>query len=395
MWQGASRAALDRIYVVGPADIYEEIWMERRSFIKNTGLAGILAAGSAPAFAQAPAQPEVKWRLASSFPKSLDTIYGGAETISKRVAAVTNNKFQIQLFAAGEIVPAFGVVDAVQNGTVECCHTAPYYFFGKDPTFAFACAVPFGMSARQQNAWMYHGGGLQLMREFFKGYNIINFPAGNTGAQMGGFFRKELKSVADMKGLKMRIGGFAGTVLQKLGLVPQQIPGGDIYPALEKGTIDAAEWVGPYDDEKLGLYKVAKFYYYPGWWEGGPELDLFVNIAAYEKLPKDYQAALEGACYEANVDMVAKYDAVNPPALRRLVAAGVQLRPFPREIMQASYKAATEVFDETTAKNAAFKKVFEPWRKFRDEEILWFRVAEQNFDQFMATANTQPAAKKT
>jgi TRAP-type mannitol/chloroaromatic compound transport system substrate-binding protein len=371
--------------------------MERRSFIKHTGLAGILAAGSAPVFAQSAAQPEVKWRLASSFPKSLDTIFGGAETISKRVAATTNNKFQIQVFAAGEIVPAFGVVDAVQNSTVECCHTAPYYFFGKDPTFALGCAIPFGMNYRQQNAWMYHGGGMQLMREFYKGYNIINFPAGNTGAQMGGFFRKELKTVADMKGLKMRIGGFAGTVLQKLGLVPQQIPGGDIYPALEKGTIDAAEWVGPYDDEKLGLYKVAKYYYYPGWWEGGPELDLFINTAAWEKLPKDYQSALEGACYEANVDMVAKYDALNPPALRKLVAGGVQLRPFPREIMQASYKAANEVFDETSAKNANFKKVFEPWRRFRDEEILWFRVAEQNFDQFMASATSQPAAaaKKT
>ena len=366
--------------------------MERRSFVKHAGLAGILAAGSAPVFAQG--SPEVKWRLASSFVKSLDTIYGGGETISKRVAAVTGGKFQIQLFAAGEIVPAFGVVDAVQNATVECCHTAPYYFFGKDPTFAFACAIPFGMNGRMQNAWMYHGGGLQLMREFLKGYNIINFPAGNTGAQMGGFFRKELKSVADMQGLKMRIGGFAGAVLQKLGLVPQQIPAGDIYPALEKGTIDAAEWVGPYDDEKLGLYKVAKYYYYPGWWEGGPELDLFVNIAAYEKLPKEYQAALEGACYEANVDMVAKYDAVNPAALRRLVSQGVQLRPFPREIMQASYKAANEVFDETSAKNANFKKIFEPWKKFRDDEILWFRVAEQNFDSFMATASQQAAPKK-
>jgi TRAP-type mannitol/chloroaromatic compound transport system substrate-binding protein len=366
--------------------------MERRSFVKHAGLAGILAAGSAPVLAQG--SPEVKWRLASSFPKSLDTIYGGGETISKRVAAVTGGKFQIQLFAAGEIVPAFGVVDAVQNATVECCHTAPYYFFGKDPTFAFACAIPFVMNVRMHNVCMYYGGGLQLMREFLKGYNIINFPAGNTGAQMGGFFRKELKSVADMQGLKMRIGGFAGAVLQKLGLVPQQIPGGDIYPALEKGTIDAAEWVGPYDDEKLGLYKVAKYYYYPGWWEGGPELDLFVNIAAYEKLPKEYQAALEGACYEANVDMVAKYDALNPAALRRLVSQGVQLRPFPREIMQASYKAANEVFDETSAKNANFKKIFEPWKKFRDDEILWFRVAEQNFDSFMATASQQAAPKK-
>jgi TRAP-type mannitol/chloroaromatic compound transport system substrate-binding protein len=367
--------------------------MERRSFLKKAGAGLAAGAIAAPAIAQG-TQPEVKWRLASSFPKSLDTIYGGAETISKRVAAATGGKFQIQVFAAGEIVPAFQVVDAVQNATVQCCHTAPYYFFGKDPTFAFACAVPFGMNVRMQNAWMYHGGGMELMRDFFKDYNIVNFPAGNTGAQMGGFFRKEIKTVADMKGLKMRIGGFAGAVLQKLGLVPQQIAGGDIYPALEKGTIDAAEWVGPYDDEKLGLYKVAKFYYYPGWWEGGPELDLFVNKAAWDALPKEYQAILEGACYEANVDMPAKYDALNPAALRRLVAAGVQLRPFPREIMQASWKAANELYAETSATNPRFKKVYDQWVKFRDEDILWFRVAEQNFDSFMATASQQAAAKK-
>jgi TRAP-type mannitol/chloroaromatic compound transport system substrate-binding protein len=368
----------------------EEI-MERRSFLKKAGVGLAAGAAAAPVLAQS-GGPEVKWRLASSFPKSLDTIYGGAETISKRVAAATNGKFQIQVFAAGEIVPAFQVVDAVQNATVQCCHTAPYYFFGKDPTFALACAVPFGMNVRMQNAWMYHGGGLELMREFFKDYNIISFPAGNTGAQMGGFFRKEIKSVGDMKGLKMRIGGFAGAVMQKLGLVPQQIAGGDIYPALEKGTIDAAEWVGPYDDEKLGLYKIAKYYYYPGWWEGGPEIDLFVNTKAWADLPKDYQAILEAACYEANVDMVAKYDAVNPPALRRLVAAGVQLRPFPREIMQASWKAANELYAETSTSNPRFKKVYDQWVKFRNEEILWFRVAEQNFDQFMATASAQSAA---
>ncbi len=363
--------------------------MERRSFLKHGGMAGILAAGTAPAFAQGTG--EVKWRLTSSFPKSLDTIFGAAEVISKRVASATNNKFQIQVFAAGEIVPGLQAADAVQNGTVECCHTAPYYYFGKDPTFAFACAIPFGMNARQQNAWMYHGGGLALTREFLASYNIINFPAGNTGAQMGGFFRKELKTVADMKGLKMRIGGFAGAVLQKLGLVPQQIAGGDIYPALEKGTIDAAEWVGPYDDEKLGLYKVAKYYYYPGWWEGGPELDLFVNNKAWAALPKEYQSVLEAACYEANVDMLAKYDALNPPALRKLIAGGVQLRPFPAEIMQASWKAANEVYDETMAKNAAFKKIYEPWKKFRDEEILWFRVTENAFDNFMARATATPA----
>ncbi len=365
--------------------------MERRSFLRNTGLAGILAAGSAPAFAQA--APEVKWRLASSFPKSLDTIFGAAENLSKRVASSTNNKFQIQVFAAGEIVPAFGVVDAVQNATIQCCHTAPYYFFGKDPTFAFGCAIPFGTNCRQQNAWMYYGGGLELYREFLKDYNIINFPAGNTGTQMGGWFRKEINSVADLKGLKMRIGGTGGLPLTKLGVVPQMIPGGDIYPALEKGTIDAAEWVGPYDDEKLGFYKVAKYYYYPGWWEGSAELDLYVNLKAWADLPKEYQSILEAACYEANVSMVAKYDALNPAALKRLLANGVKLLPFSNQIMAACFKASQETYDEIATKNPKFKKIYEPWKKFLGDEIEWFSVAENRFDNFMIAAQRMSQKK--
>ena len=358
--------------------------MERRSFLRHTGVAGILAAGSAPAFAQS--APEVKWRLASSFPRSLDTIFGAAEVISKRVAASTGNKFQIQVFAGGEIVPAFGVVDAVQNATVQCCHTAPYYFFGKDPTFAFGCAIPFGMNARQQNAWMLHGGGRDLYNDFLKDYNIVSFAAGNTGAQMGGWFRKEIKTVADLKGLKFRIGGTGGLPLTKLGVVPQQIPGGDIYPALEKGTIDAAEWVGPYDDEKLGFFKVAKFYYYPGWWEGGPELALFVNTKAYADLPADYKSILEAACGEANVDMLAKYDAVNPPALKRLIGGGVKLLPFSNDIMAACYRATTETYDEIATKNEKFRKIYEPWKKFRNDGVEWFAVAENRFDNFMIAA---------
>ncbi len=370
--------------------------MKRRSFLKKAAAGLAAGAVAAPAIAQSQSQPTVNWRLASSFPKSLDTIYGAAEVISKRVAAATGGKFNIKVFAGGEIVPPFSVVDAVQNATVECCHTAPYYFFGKDPTFAFSCAIPFGMNCRQQNAWMYHGGGLELMREFFKDYNIVNFPAGNTGAQMGGWFRKEIKTLNDLKGLKMRIGGTGGLPLQKLGVVPQQIPGGDIYPALEKGTIDAAEWVGPYDDEKLGFYKVAKFYYYPGWWEGGPELDLFVNTKAWEALPKEYQAILEGACYEANVDMVAKYDSLNPAALKRLIGNGVKLQPFSNDIMAACYKATREVYDEIATKNAKFKKVYDSWTAFRNDQVQWFAVAENRFDNFMIAAErmSQQAPKK-
>jgi TRAP-type mannitol/chloroaromatic compound transport system substrate-binding protein len=358
--------------------------MKRRSFIAHGGLAGILAAGAAPAIAQGAGQ--VRWRLASSFPKSLDTIFGGAETISKRVAAATGNKFQIQVFAGGEIVPPFGVVDAVQKSTVQCCHTAPYYFFGKDPTFAFGTALPFGMGYRQQNAWMLHGGGRQLYNDFLKDYSIVSFGAGNTGAQMGGWFRKEIKTVADLKGLKFRVGGTGGLPLQKLGVVPQQIPGGDIYPSLEKGTIDAAEWVGPYDDEKLGFYKVAKYYYYPGWWEGGPELDLFVNAKEYNALPAEYKAILEAACHEANLSMMAKYDALNPAALKRLIANGVKLLPFSNDIMAACYKATQEVYDDIAAKNAKFKKIYEPWKKFRNEQIEWAGVAEARFDSFMLAA---------
>ncbi len=370
--------------------------MKRREFIKGAAIAGVAgaAASTLPKPALAQSMPEVKWRLTSSFPKSLDTIYGISEVITKRVADATDNKFQIRAFAGGEIVPGLQALDAVQNGTVECCHTAAYYYVGKDPTFAFDTAVPFGLNARQQNAWMYYGGGLQMMRDFFKTYNVYNMPAGNTGAQMGGWFRKEIKTVDDLKGLKMRIGGFAGQVLTKLGLVPTMLAGGDIYPSLEKGTIDAAEWVGPYDDEKLGFNKVAPFYYYPGWWEGGPQLSVLVNQKAWDGLPKSYQAVLEAACAEGNILMPAKYDAQNPPALRRLVAGGTKLRPFSREIMEACFKAANELYAETSAKNANFKKVYDSWVKFRDEQNLWFRIAEAGFDSFMHRPAGRPAGAK-
>ena len=374
--------------------------MQRRSFLKKAGLGLAAGAAAAPGLvnAQAPAAglPTVSWRMAGSWPKSLDTLYGSMEEISKRVSAATGGKFTIKVFAAGEIVGGLQVLDAVQNGTVECGHTATYYYFGKDPTFAFSCAVPFGLNARQQNAWMYHGGGKELMREFYKDYNCMQFTAGNTGAQMGGWFRKEIKTLADLKGLKFRVSGFAGLALTKLGVVPQQIAGGDVYPALEKGTIDGAEWVGPYDDEKLGFYKVAKYYYYPGWWEGGPELDVLVNIKAWEALPKEYQAILEAACAESNVSMLAKYDTLNPAALKRLVANGVQLRPFSNEIMAACYKAANEVYAEISAKNAKFKKVYEAMVKFRTDQVQWFSIAENRYDNFMIAAErlSQKAPKK-
>ncbi|MGL4965097.1 MAG: TRAP transporter substrate-binding protein [Inquilinus sp.] len=358
--------------------------MKRRNFIATAGVGLAAAPLAAPAIAQT--APELNWRCVSSFPKSLDTIYGGAVEIADRVAAITDGKFKIKVFAAGEIVPGLQVLDAVQDGTVECGHTVSYYYVGKDPTFAFDSCLPFGLNARQQNAWMYHGGGLDLMAEFFAGYNVVRFPSGNTGTQMGGWFRKEIKTTADLDGLKFRIAGLAGRVLTKLGVVPQQIAGGDIYPALEKGTIDAAEWVGPYDDEKLGFARVAPFYYYPGWWEGGPQVSFMVNKAQFDGLPKQYQSALETACMAANISMTAKYDVGNATAIRSLVAAGAQLRVFPREVMEASFKAAHQLYDEISAENANFKKIYEPWKKFRDDEELWFRIAEYSFDNFLHQA---------
>ncbi|HYD97139.1 MAG TPA: TRAP transporter substrate-binding protein, partial [Noviherbaspirillum sp.] len=348
--------------------------MKRRSFLRNAAAGTAAGAVAAPALAQS--LPTINWRLASSFPKSLDTIYGAAEVLSKRVSQLTGGRFNIRVFAGGEIVPALQVMDAVQNGTVEMGHTASYYYFGKDPTFAFDGVVPFGLNSRQQTAWWDQGGGRDLTREFYRDYGIINFMGGNTGTQMGGWFRKEVKTVQDLNGLKMRIGGFAGRVMQRLGLVPQQIAGGDIYPALEKGTIDAAEWIGPYDDEKLGFFKVAPFYYTPGWWEAGLQVSFYVGIKEWEKLPKEYQYAIEAASYEAHVVMQAEYDAKNPPALARLLKNGVKLRQFSREIMDACSKAANEVMDEEASKNPKFRKIYDPWKRFRQDQNQWFSVAE-------------------
>jgi len=355
--------------------------MERRSFVQRAGIAGVIAAGVAPAVVHA--QAALRWRIASSFPRSLDTIFGGADTFAKKVGDMTGGKFQISVHAGGELMPPFGVVDGVQNGTVEAAHTVPYYFFGKDPTFAIGAAIPFGLNSRQMSAWMYEGNGLKLMREFYAGYNIVNLPCGNTGAQMGGWFRKEPKSLADLKGLKFRIGGFAGRVIERMGGVPQNIPGGEIYQALEKGTIDAAEWVGPYDDEKLGFNKVAPNYVYPGWWEGGPQVDLYINKKAWDALTPEYKAIVEAAASHAHVDMQAKYDARNPAALKRLVAAGTKLTRFPKDVMDAAYRESNALYSELSASNPRWKKVYEDYASFRRDQNLWFRFTEAAFDDFM------------
>jgi TRAP-type mannitol/chloroaromatic compound transport system substrate-binding protein len=361
--------------------------MKRRAFLQAAALGAAAGTLAKPAIAQS--NPEVRWRLTSAFPKSLDTLFGGGETFAKLVSEATDGKFQIQTFAPGEIVGTPQALDAIAGGTVEMGHTCSYYYVGKDPTFAIGTNLPFGLNSRQTNAWLYHGNGTALLNEFYAKHNVYALPAGNTGAQMGGWFRKEIKTVQDLQGLKMRIAGLAGQIVQKLGVVPQQIAGGDLYPSLERGTIDAAEWVAPYDDDKLGLNKVAPYYYYPGFWEGGPAIHFFINLQKWNELPKSYQAAIQAAAGYVNVDTQAKYDAKNPAALRNLIGNGAQLRPFSQEIMEAAYKAANEIYDDLSAKNADFKKLYDSYKAFRNEEYLWFQVAEYAYDTFMIRARAR------
>jgi TRAP-type mannitol/chloroaromatic compound transport system substrate-binding protein len=359
--------------------------MDRRFIIKSTGLAGILAAGVAPAVR---AQAALRWRLASSFPKSLDTMFGGAEVFAEQVRLMSGGKFDISVHAAGELMPAMGVVDGVQQGSVECVHTAAWYFFGKNEAFTIGTNVPFGMNTRQMTAWMYDGNGGKLMREFYAKYNMVNFPGGNTCAQMGGWFRKEIKSKADFKGLKFRCGGFVGKLLERMGVVPQNIPGGDVYPALEKGTIDAAEWVGPYDDQKLGFHKVAPNYYYPGFWEGTAQVDFFINDKAFNSLSAEYKAIIQNAASHAHQMMIARYDARNPQALKQLVGSGAKLRPFPQDILLAAHSEAQALYKELSDTNPDWKKIYADYSKFANDSHMWFRFCEMPFDRFMQSLKT-------
>ncbi len=353
----------------------------RRQALQSAGLLGAaVAAVFAPAIAQS--SPQIRWRMTASWPKSLDALYGGAEHFARHVAEATDNKFQIQVFPAGDLAPALQATDAVLGGSVELAHTASYYLWGKDPTFALGTAVPFGLNARMQNAW-WHEGGEKLMNAFYAKHGLYGLLAGNTGAQMGGWFRKELITADDLKGIKMRIGGFAATVVARVGMLPEQIAGADILAALQKGIIDAAEWVGPYDDEKLGLHKVARFYYYPGWWEGGTMIHIHANREKWEALPRTYKATLSTAATAAHDAMLARYDAQNPLALKRLIAAGTHLRPFSEAILDVFFKAANEVYADISAKNEDFRRIWDSIKAFRHDQYQWLQVAENTYDNYM------------
>ncbi|TBH20955.1 TRAP transporter substrate-binding protein [Thermus thermamylovorans] len=353
--------------------------MDRRNFLRRAGV-GVAASLSYAAFAQA--TPQVRWRLVSSYPRSLDTLFGGAEDLAKRVAELTEGRFQIRVFQAGEIVPGGQVLDAVQAGTVEAGHTYGPFFIGKNPTLAFDGGVPFGMTYRQHNAWMLFGGGLELLRQVYADFGVLQFPGGNTGAQMGGWFRREVRALADLRGLRMRIPGLGGTLMGRLGVVPQTLAAGDIYPALERGAIDAAEFSGPYDDERLGFHRVARYYYYPSFWEPSAQLSFLVSQREWARLPREFQEAFQVAAAEVNLTMMAKYDAQNPPALGRLLRAGVLLRRWSTEILRRAQEEARALYEEQAARDAAYRRVYAAYWAFRGEQFRWFAVAELGYETF-------------
>jgi len=354
----------------------------RRQFL--TGLTLGAAAGVvAPAVADP--TPEVEWRISSSFNPSLDLIAAGQQVLTRTLSDLTDGHFRLKFSAPGEIAPASEALQAVSEGKAEGAHTALSYAWSQDPSFIFATSTPFGMNARQHAAWLAEGGGGAMIDDLLADRKSLAIPAGNTGGQMAGWFRKEIKTPADFQGLKMRVGGFAGKIFQTLGAEPVLMPRDAVYNALQGGSLDMIEWVGPYDDEKFGspLAKVAPNYYYPGFWKGGMQLHLVVGREKYEALPKVYQAALRAACATADSAMLAKYDAANPGAVKRLVVGGASLRLFPQEVLEACYKTANDLYDQLGADNPRFKKLAESYLGFRSDQYLWWQVAEYSFDNFM------------
>lgn len=363
--------------------------IERRKFLKTLGasaggaaLVGCGTGGAGDAAAGGAEGQRVTWRLASSFPRSLDIIFGSAEVFAERVSQLTGGRFTIRVHPAGELVPGLQVMDAVQQGTVQAGHTASYYYLGKNPALAFDSALPFGLTARQQNAWLNQGGGLTAMREVFAQFGIIQFPCGNTGTQFGGWFRRPINSVADLRGLRMRIPGLGGEVMSRLGVSVQVLAGGEIYPALERGAIDATEWVGPHDDERLGFHRIARNYYYPGWHEPGVTLTLMVSQQAWDALPETYRHAVQCAAAEQNAQMLERYDHANPIALTKLIADGVQARVFPNDVLQAAWRETNTLLDEYAARDATFGTIYQSWKAYRVESWRYFAGCEQAYATF-------------
>ncbi len=330
--------------------------------------------------------PTIEWDMATSWPIVLDTLYGGAEYFADRVRALTGGRFSITPAPGGELVPPLEVLQSVQTGAVASGHTASYYYVGLDPITQFGTTIPFGLSARGHLSWMMEGGGLKLLQDVYRErFDIVSFPAGNTGTQMGGWFNKEIKSLEDLGGLRMRIPGLGGSIMEKLGVSVQNIPAGEIYQSLESGAIDATEWVGPYDDLKQEFNKVTKYYYSPGFWEPGSTLEVYFPADAYDDLPEEYQAAIEAAAFQSYSQMVAKFDTVNPVALAEIKESGVTLATFPDDVMEAAREVTNEILDENAAADPAYAEILDSYRSYQALLDPWFGLAERSMLDFLSS----------
>ncbi len=354
--------------------------MKRRQWLSAAAL-GSVSVGSL-AVSPVRAQSQVSWRMATSWPQSLDVVYNGAESFCDRVRMLTNGQFDITAYPANELVLGLQVLDAVEVGAVECGHSSSYYYLSKNPALAFGTTVPFGLNAQQQNAWYYYGGGLDTMHRLYADFGVISFPGGNTGAQMGGWFKQPIQSLGDLNGLKMRIPGLGGRVMGELGVDVQVLQGSEILVALRRGAVDAAEWIGPHDDGKLGLNEAASYYYYPGWWEPGTSFEFEVNLEAWNSLPSEYQEAFKIAAAELNLSMLARYDALNGQALNALIQGGTELIAYSEEILVAAEQASIQFLEESSSQDPTFQDVYERWKVFRSQVYGWHNINERGFSDF-------------
>ncbi|MBN2233185.1 MAG: TRAP transporter substrate-binding protein [Deltaproteobacteria bacterium] len=359
--------------------------MERRSFIKKAGagIAAAVGAGLALRPRRARAAKTYNWKMVTTWPPHFPVLGESADLIAEWVEEMSDGRIKITVYGGGELVPPLGVFDAVSSGTVEMGHGAAYYWAGKHAATQFFAAVPFGFNAQSQNAWIYCGGGQELWDEVYAKFNLKGFLAGNTGVQMGGWFNKEINTIEDLKGLKMRIPGLGGKVLAKAGGNAILVAGGEIYTNLDRGVIDATEWVGPYHDNKMGFYKAAKYYYYPGWHEPGTSLECMVNKQKFEALPKDLQAIIVAACYRSNMWSLSEFEAQNNKYLKELVEKhNVQLRQFPDGVLRDLKKIAHETLDEIANNDPLTRKVYDSFLTFQKTMNQWNRISEEPYQKF-------------
>jgi TRAP-type mannitol/chloroaromatic compound transport system substrate-binding protein len=325
-------------------------------------------------------QKTFNWKMVTTWPPGFPVLQEGAERFAANVKAMSNGRLNIKVYAGGELIPALQTFDAVSQGTVEMGHGSAYYWAGKVPQAQFFSTVPFGMTPRGMNAWLYHGGGLELWREAYKPFHVVPFPLGNTGVQMGGWFNKEINSVEDLQGLKMRIPGLGGKVFAKAGGNPVLLAGSEVYTALERNTIDATEWIGPYHDQRLGLYRAAKYYYYPGWHEPGTVLELTVNQRAWDSLPADLQAIISHAAQAENVLMLSEMEQKNMSALKQLQARDdIEIRRFPDDVLAKLQAMTKETLDEEAAADPRFKKIYDAYEAFREQDDAWTAISEKSY----------------